>query len=200
MWGNHFKKNYWRYLKKPPSNSTLQPSESTIENLIFSRILPLKPGLTSPTSFRLHFVSNDLVVSASVKNFPLYMTCHIIVTSFSPAMIVALLTSASIWNLLVGPNSRSWPFFVNWCFLCFIRYVDDDAEIRKWYLGGCSHLISWPFYFFLSKKLHSNTLESLENLKIPQLIIFLITINFKVFYKMSSSATVHFKWIYRIHV
>ena len=110
LWENYSNKNSWRYLKNPSSNRDPQPSESTMENSIFSRTSPLKLGLTSPTSLRLHlssslsvnhpfFVPKDLVVSAIVKNFPLYMTCHVILTSSSSAVIVALLTSALIWNL-----------------------------------------------------------------------------------------------------
>ena len=55
-------------------------------------------------------------------------------------------------------------------------------------------------FYFLAKKLHPNTLKSLENFKTPQLKIFLITVNFRVLYKMSSSITLDFKWVFKIHV
>ena len=40
--------------------------------------------------------------------------------------------------------------------------------------------MEFEFNFFLTKKLHPNTLKSLENFKIPQLKIFLITVDFIV--------------------
>ena len=53
--------------------------------------------------------------------------------------------------------------------------------------------MGFGFYFFLTKKLHPNTLKSPENFKTPQLKIFSITVDFRVLYKMLSSITVDFK-------
>ena len=73
-----------------------------------------------------------------------------------------------------------------------------------WFLLNHSRIYLKPydlgFIFFLTKKSHPNTLKSSENFKTPQLKIFSITVDSRVLWKMLSSITVDFKWVFKIHV
>ena len=60
--------------------------------------------------------------------------------------------------------------------------------------------MEFEFKIFLTKKPHPNTVKLPENFKTPQIKIFSITVDFRVFYEMLSSITINFKWVFKIHV